>query len=225
MEKEVIVDAFIKAVDAQYFDAFLERGEVYMNPISFFSNYENESKAVGDKYEGASIAVGLKVTISVAPIGTDNEFKVFTNNAKDFLIHDHKYDGNILSLYTVSVKNNEHILSAEFLQEFKNCRFCLISAPNLFLKKLNREILKKGYKPTTKLVSYFEPDEKEIYLNPFLKRDIYSYQLESRVFFHNSFSKPELFKIGSMQKFAFEIFPDKYIYMISNDKNNIIIRR
>jgi len=216
MEKTITVDAFIKAVDKDYFDLFLNEGEICMNTQKVFKEYESKNDAIGDKYEGAIHAISKGSTISIAPLGKYDEFKILAKDVEDVLFFNNNTSGNILSLYTISDEKDIHIIPKEFLIEFNNHRFCLITAPNLFLEKLNNEIINRGFTPNTKSIYYFIPDANPRPLNPFLKRIKYAYQNESRVFFSNPKDERVILKIGSIREFAFEIFPNDYMYKISN---------
>lgn len=217
MEKEFTVEAFIKAVHKDHFDKFLNNGEIYMNPVSKFRLYEAKSEAIGDKYEGASFAICKGATIKVAPLGSTENFITVSKDAFDVLYFDDENAGNILSLYTITDEGNTHYISRKFINEFNNHRFCLITAPQLFLDKLNAEIIKIGLNPIVKMVGYYPSDTQFRKLTPFQKRDKYGYQKETRVFFNNSIEESKTFYIGSMREFAIEIDPCKHVYKLIYD--------
>lgn len=223
MEKTITVEAFIKAVDKEYFDLFLNEGEICMNTQKVFKEYESKNDAIGDKYEGAIHAISKGATISIAPLGKYDEFKILAKDVEDVLFFNDQENGNILSLYTISDEKEIHIIPRKFLNEFNNHRFCLITAPNLFLEKVNAEIINRGFTPKAKSIYYFVPDANPRPLNPFLKRIKYAYQNESRVFFNNPRNKCVILKIGSIREFAFEIFLNNYMYKISNNAGKDLI--
>ena len=213
------VEAFIKAVDSQFFDAFINEGEVCMNTLQWFRDYEFENSEIGDKYEGATFAKENDVTISMAPNGRPELFKVLTNKAKDTCIYDSRENGNILSLYTILGGADIHYIPNKFIDEFNHHRFCLITAPGLFLEKLYSEIEQHRHTADTLLVKYLTPNGA---WSPFYKREKYLYQNETRVFLKDPNACMQVFKIGSMKNFAFEIFPQKLMYKISDGKELII---
>jgi hypothetical protein len=223
MKKTITIEAFIKAVDKEYFDAFLNHGEICLNTLKTFQKLESLNDAIGDKYEGASHVIGKEATIKIAPLGKFDQFKTLSDSAEDVLFYKDGDNGNILSLYSISNDNEIHVIPEEFIKEFNNHRFCLISAPGLFLEKLNNEIIKKGFTPTTMAVSYFPTNNNLRSLNPFEKRNKYAYQKETRVYFNDPMAERQIFKIGSMRDFAFEIFPNKYMYKIDNQESKAII--
>lgn len=223
MKKLIRIKAFIKAVDKDYFDAFLNDGEICLNTLDTFQKLEAEHKAIGDRYEGASYAISKGATIEVAPLGKFDQFKTLSKNVKNVRFFKDGDNGNILSLYSISDDNEIHIIPKEFIKEFNNHRFCLIYAPYLFLERLNSEIIKKGFVPKTQKVNYFPESEKLRVLTPFDKRMKYEYQKETRVYFKDSMAKRQIFKIGSMRDFAFEILPNKNMYKINDQKSESII--
>jgi len=210
--KNVTIEAFIKAVDKPYFDAFLN-GEICMNSLKWFRQYESENKAIGDKYEDASFAIPEKASFYWSPSGDVKDLKLINDEVKDVLIHD--IHGNILSLYAVyDFVNGIHYIPKQFLSEFNHHRFCLITAPNTFISRLENEIKKKNFSPEHKLVKYFTPDSRGIKLNPFIKRDKYSYQNEARIYFQNSKDEKVIINISPLYNIACEIFPNEKKYKI-----------
>jgi len=222
----VTVRAFIKAIDKDYFDAFLNCGEICMNSLKTFRDFEMKNEAIGDKYEGANYAICEGATISIGPPGTTNQFETLSENVKDVLFFNNEIFGNILSLYTIIYDGKDiHNIPQKFLQEFNNHRFCLITAPNYFIEKLKNAILSKGFKPEARPVHYFAPTEKLIALNPFMKRENYNYQNETRVYFKNIIDERHIFKIGSIHEYAIEIFPKQHIYKLTSSRfNDLIIK-
>lgn len=220
MAKTKNVEAFIKAIDNQYFDAFMNEGEVCMNTLQWFRNHECENPEVGDKYEGAIFAAENDATVSIAPIGQPELFEVVTNKAKDACIYNSRENGNILSLYTILGDIDIHHIPIKFIDEFNKHRFCLITAPGLFLEKLYAEIGKSGHIADTLLVKYLTPNGAWC---PFYKREKYTYQNETRVFLKDPDAKTQIFKIGSIKDFAFEIFPQKLMYKISMNEGQELI--
>lgn len=220
MEEAKKIEAFIKAVDNKFFDAFINEGEICMNTFQLFRDYECENPEVGDKYEGAIFAAENDVTISTAPIGRPELFEVLSNKAKDVCIYNSRENGNILSLYTIYGDTDIHYIPNKFIDEFNNHRFCLITAPGLFLDRLYSEIKKSDYSADTLLVKYRTANGA---WNPFYKREKYSYQNETRVFLKDPDARQQIFKIGSIKDFAFEIFPQKLMYKISMNEGQELI--
>ena len=221
MAEEKIIEAFIKAVDKNFFDTFINEGEICMNTLQWFRDYEFENPEIGDKYEGAIFAAENDVTISSAPIGQPELFEVLSKKAKDVCIYNSRENGNILSLYTICGDTDIHYIPNKFIDEFNNHRFCLITAPGLFLDKLYSEIKKKYYTANTLMVKYHTPNGA---WSPYYKRVKYAYQNETRVFFKDTVAIPQIFKIGSIKDFAIEIFPQKLIYKICmNEEQKLIV--
>ncbi len=214
------IEAFIKAVDNQYFDAFINEGEICMNTLQWFRDYESKNPEVGDKYEGAIFAAEEGVTFSFAPIGKPELFKVLSNEGEDLCIFNDEENGNILSLYTIFGDTDIHYIQKKFIDEFNNHRFCLITAPGLFLEKLNSEFERSGCKTDVLLIKYLIAKGA---WSPFFKREKYTYQNETRVFLKDSNASTKVFRIGSMKNFAFEIFPQKLMYKICKDDGKELI--
>lgn len=217
------VEAFIKAVDEQFFDAFLN-GEICMNSLKWFQKHESENAAIGDKYDGASFAISDNASFYLSPSGNREDLKLITDKARDVLLYNDNKHWNILSLYAIyEVVNGIHYIPKKFISEFNHRRFCLITAPNCFISRLENEIKKQGFSPKHRLVTYYEPDKSGKFLNPFVKRNIYSYQNEARVSFQNSRNEQKIFNIGSLQYIAKEIHPENEMYVIPDSLGNDLI--
>lgn len=203
MRERKIIQAFIKAVNKDYFDAFLNEGELCMNTLKCFRHMDIKDPEIGDKYEGAILAVEGNFTLCRLSNENSESIDSIFNDGSDLCAYDENENGNILSLYAVfadSEINDPQI----FFDKFKNHRFCFIKNPRLFLDMLNAEIEKNGYKAESFFVNYTTPDGE---WSPYYKRKKYSYQNEYRVFFKNTSAEMKLFQIGSLKDFAFELLP------------------
>lgn len=222
----VMIEAFIKAVDEQYFDAFLN-GEICMNSLKWFRQYESENDAIGDSYENAFLAIPKNASLYFSPSGDVKDLKLITDKVRDVLLNNDNKHGNILSLYAVhKFVEGIHYIPNKFISDFSHHRFCLITAPNTFINRLENEIKKVNFSPVHKLVKYFTPDSSGKELNPFLKRNKYSYQNEARVFFPNLKEEQKIFNIGPLHGIAYEIFPKEKEYTIyDTDGKGFIIMK
>lgn len=53
---EIKIEAFIKAVDSQFYDNFIDKGQICLNTVKWFRDFENEDQNVGDSFEGVAMA-------------------------------------------------------------------------------------------------------------------------------------------------------------------------
>lgn len=221
--KTVTMKAFVKAVDAKYFEAFLN-GEICMNSLECFRKFESENPAIGDKYEGAYYAISKGATIHIAPCDKPTDTKWIFNDVRDVLIYKNDIHYNILSLYAIyDIVNGIHYIPKKFIDDFCHHRFCLIRDHDSFISRLENEILKQGFTPWHGLVKYFEPVNRGKYLNPLQKRNRYSYQNEARVFFENTIEERKIFNIGPIYDIANEINLEIFEYVIKDSHGNELV--
>lgn len=240
---EIKIEAFIKAVDSQFFDDFIYKGQICLNTVKWFRDLENEDPNIGDSYEGVEMACAKGITVSLADpivsyISDDDlksqldkaDWKVFGRNAQDFKVFNSLYDANIFSLYAIKSMTydgsmEEHLIPRKFVDEFSNCRFVLICSPQIFIEKIKKALKKHGLPMKYGMVKYYKFDEElKKDLTCFNKKDKYAYQNEFRLVSENDNAKRLVFNIGSLKHLCFEIFPQKHMYKITNDEVELIIR-
>jgi len=240
---EVKIEAFIKAINSQFFDDFINKGQICLNTVKWFRDHEDENQNVGDSYEGVEMACAKGITVSLADpivsyISDDDlksqidkaDWKEFGKDVHDFKVFNTLYDANIFSLY--AIKSNtydgsieEHLIPQKFVEEFLDCRFVLICSPRLFIEKLTKSLRKRGLPVKHGFVRYYEFDEKlRKDLTCFHKKDKYAYQKEFRLVSENINASRLVLNIGSLKHICFEIFPQKQMYKITNDEVELIIR-
>jgi len=243
LNSNIKIEAFIKAVDKQYFDSFINNGQVCLNTAEWFREYENNDTNIGDAYEGAKIACGKGITLyaanSIKSCTSIEELKKKIDDTKwsepisggtDFKLFDSDNDANIFSLYAItsSIYNGqveEHILPQKFVDEFSNHRFLMIVNPSLFISKMGDEIAKLGKSMRYDMVKYYKLDEElKDNLSFFDKQDRYVYQNEFRLIYEGRNATQQILNLGSLNDICFEINPTKLMYRITNDEVDLIIR-
>ncbi len=235
MESKKYIITFIKAVDKQYYNSFIDQGEICMNTLKWFRDYEKIDSNIGDCFEGAEFACGHDFTVEFAdPITdckTEEEIREKLNVANWLTIGkginlrgiDESQNANIFSLYAVISLNNEdfagYLLPKKFVDEFKNHRFVIILDPIAFMSRI-RNVISELNKPVKfGLVNYYKLDENIINnLTCFSKPEKYSYQSEFRLIMEDSNAVTRIIKIGSIKEMCMEIDSSKeYVISLFNE--------
>lgn len=222
MQTKIIT--FIKAINVDFFDNFLKEGEICMNTLKWFRDYESIDSNVGDKFEGSFLTCGNGFTIKIADVGTEN-WKLLGKgeNLSGFL---NENDANLFCLFTIFSHNihphsGEFIIPKKFIDEFSNHRFVIFTEPNEFIKRINQAILNFGKRMKKGVVKYYKLDDNlKSNLTNFHKPDHLSYQQEYRILFEDQNAKMQILKLGSMEDICMEINLNlKYkIEMCEDDK-------
>lgn len=232
---------FIKAVDKHFFSSFINDGQVCMNTIKWFRNYEKQDSNIGDKFEGVEMACGKGFTLKVAkPIksySSEKELKSKMESANwkelgkgvDLRFFHDDNNANIFSLYVINSnilddQSGNYLVPQKFIDEFSNHRFVIFLQPDEFISRMNNAISKLGKSIKIGIVHYYKLDEKLIRnLSYFHKPDIYSYQNEFRILFKNENAVQQIFNIGSLNDICLEIdINRKYkIELIDNNQFSI----
>lgn len=233
--------AFIKAVDKEFFDSFINKGHICMNTAKWFRDYEKKDNNIGDAGEGAITACGSDFTISVTDtiegFTSEKDLKDKMDKAdwskkfsgKNLRMFDAK-NANILSLYAITFcesgkKINGNIVPKKFIDEFSNHRFILIINPKEFISRIKNAIDNKGKLMQFNMIEYY-PFNKVLKNNLtfFHKQDIYNYQKEFRLIFENNELKREILDIGSLSDICTEIDLFKQPCIMNIDGVRIIIK-
>lgn len=221
-KQESQIYAFIKAVDNQYFDNFINEGEICMNTAKWFRQFEKKDDNIGDSGEGAIVTCGTDFTIEFAdPIlscTSENDLNEQLKNRNwsdpfkgiSLKMFDDR-DANIFSLYAITHNPDEgnrctHNIPEKFLREFSNHKFVLILNPRAFINKIGDKLGEMGKKPFGSMVKYYPLESlMRQNLSFFDKQDKYSYQNEYRIVFEENNPSMQIFKIGSIKDMSLEI--------------------
>lgn len=222
MESKIKIFTFIKAIDKCFFNNFIEFGEICLNTVKWFREYENIDSNIGDSFEGVNLACGHDFTINfgdpITEYNSDEELKEKLNNIEwkyvgkgiNLIGIDESINANIFSLYTVFGKNKEKyegsLVPQKFLEEFTNHRFVILLQPMVFLSKIEN-FLKENNRPTKRgLVKYYKLNREIVEnLSLFNKPDRYSYQKEYRIVAENSYAEQRIVRIGNLNEICMEI--------------------
>ncbi|MFD3002635.1 hypothetical protein ACFS7Z_19850 [Pontibacter toksunensis] len=229
MEKEFAIYAFIKAVKKQYFDSFINDGQICMNTAKWFREYEETDDNVGDAGEGAIASWGSGFTVSVGdPIEEytleeriketrDESNRVDFGPSSNFMLFNGE-DANILSLYAITtlnsnVKEHKHFVPEKFIDEFSDHRFVLIFNPCEFVDRIRKRLNILNKSLEEKMVKYYPVDDKmRGNLDFFCKQKRYSYQNEYRLKFNDENPKMQIIDVGALNDVCFEIDLNNHIY-------------
>jgi len=240
MEKETGIIAFIKAIDKQFFDRFINNGQICMNTAKWFRDYEEKDENIGDSGEGAVLSCGNGFTISISdPIEnytSKEERKEKPQWSKPFsgekLRMFDEQNANILSLYAITLSesnDNEYqhlIIPKKFIDEFSNHRFVLIIEPKIFFTRIIKALINVGKSMKSCMVTYYPLDSvMRNNLTFFDKQDRYSYQNEYRLVLYDESPKQRIINIGSLNDICLEIDLNKHYYSGKHGNANFIIIR
>ena len=198
METNVIF--LLKFGDKENIEKLFEKGEIYMNTISLFRNFDK--KEVGDIYEGVFRIKNYKnskITLKLPK-------KDLLLNSKELQLRFNYKDhvGNIYSTYAIHDKllrrKQVHKLDKKMLVFGKYC--LLINDVNRFLELILDYFKKNNINYNHNLVSYFDYSKKDLELNLYCKSKKYSYQKEHRIIAYTQLDEPLKFEIGNMSEFA-----------------------
>jgi len=232
---------FIKAIDNLFFNSFINDGQVCMNTIKWFRNYESQNANIGDKFEGVEMACGKGFTIKVAdPIesfSSEADLKNKMNSANwtelgsgiNFRFYHDDNNANIFSLSVISsdVANDNsgnYLVSKKYMDEFSDHKFVIFLQPDEFISKMNQAISRLGKSMKLGIVQYYSLDERfQRNLSYFHKPDTYSYQNEFRIVFEDPNAVQQIFSLGSLKDLCLEIdIKKKYkIELIDNNQFSI----
>lgn len=211
-EKRIV--AFIKAVHQDYFDSFLNKGEICMNTAEWFRNIENNDSNTGDKFEctlqfdGKELSKVLVADVGVSIYDKEKWTEIFKNDVlENFTL---SQNANIFSLYAIeSCTNNidfiEHTVSEMFINEFNTHRFVFISNTMEFRNRMNLAITEFGREMKEGKVRYSEDSWRYAHCLNFLKREKYFYQNEYRIIFTDEKAQQKIFQLGNIASFCQEI--------------------
>lgn len=232
---------FIKAIDKHFFGSFINDGQVCLNTIKWFRNYENQDANIGDKFEGVEMACGKGFTIKVAnPIksySSELDLKNKMESANwtelgsgiDLRFYHDDNNANIFSLSAIysDIVNDQfgnYLVSSKYMDEFSSHRFVIFLQPDEFISKMNEAISKLGKSMKLGIVHYYGLDEKfHQNLSYFHKPETYSYQNEFRIVYEDTNAVQQIFTLGSLKDLCLEIdIKKKYkIEIINNNQFSI----
>lgn len=240
MESDDIV-TFIKAINKQFFSRFINDGQVCMNTLKWFRDYEKLDSNIGDKFEGAEMVCGKGFTLRIAnpiksyslekELNSKMESANWTEIGKgdDFRYFHDDDNANLFSLYAIKsdaldCQSGNYLVPQKFIDEFSNHRFVIFLQPDAFISRMNNAISKLGKSMKCDIVHYYKLDENLVKdLSYFHKPDIYSYQNEFRLIFKDEKAVQQIFSIGSLNESCIEIDINiKYsLELIDNDHFSI----
>lgn len=200
--------SFLKFGRQEHMLEFLQNGIIYMNPLSYFKNIEDNNLR-GDNYEGVH-------QIWNPPAG---KFKIPALNHEGNYLSMHlkeSYEntlGNILSLYCISSYGFEtpkdfHI--DERIKDFGSHCVLIKDIPE-FLSRIESQLNLSGLKYNKNFVEYYDKNDINGHITVFQKPSEFEYQKEFRFYIERNDILPLILKIGDLRDIA-EIFSAKDIF-------------
>lgn len=214
---------FLKIVDKfEYAEELLKEGKIFMNPISSYSNINENAK--NDFSEGCAVIIGEKVNLIIEhpqDLHIEKNGKEIIN--KELNKNNAKYRGLYIPelknspVYCIYTIKNQNITSKlnktgfklnkinKNILEFGNYGVLILDTKE-FMRRVIKKINELNLKYYSSFVDYIDYSEIE-YLykkSVFEKPKNYSYQNEFRIFIPkiNNKKEPLIFEIGSIEDIA-----------------------
>lgn len=194
-----------------------DNGTIYLNPIEYFRNAE-DNKVRGDNYEGVtSVVNSLPGVFRITNVDKDFQYKkIHVKESYKTII------GNIYSLYAISSLGCTN--PKEFKIDNRNKRFgthgLIIKDVKYFIESIEKKLIERKFEYYHGFVKYYEKNsicKKNITL--FEKPNEFDYQKEFRFLVYNDLIEPIKFQIGSLHGIA-EIYNMNEIIQIKLKSKN-----
>ncbi len=205
----------LKFGQKEHINNLLKKGEIYMNTIQWFKNYEKDG--IGDIYEG---------TIEVENIKNGKlTFKIPNNpitlNSTNFQLRKHHkgHIGNIFSTYAISTlllkRKSIHRIDKRMKKFGTHC--LIIKDLKQFLDSITDKLTEMGIENSHNIVKYKNLKKNNHKISLFDKTHLLSYQKEHRIIAWTEKNSVLKFDIGSIEHYA-EMHPiDKIIESLTVD--------
>lgn len=198
-----IISLFLKFGEERHMCDLFYNGTIYMNPIQYFRNLE-DNHLRGDTYEGISRIKNYPPgKFTIPSLG-------FTGNYLAFQVRESYQTvlGNIFSLYCVSShgwKDPSKIKISDLNKRFGS--HCVIIKNNVkFLSLIENKLKEIGADFHHGFVKYYDKDKIDRKLNLFEKPLEFEYQKEFRFYVDTRSDEPFIINIGSLEDIA-ELHP------------------
>lgn len=189
----------IKVGERQFMERLFQEGEIYMQTLEHYRNIELKDKGLsdgrGDEYEGID-AINQVNQVSLGDKSYDVKFQLRINFPRGC-------KGIVYSMFGVFDKSwmNGTFVLPESMKKMGDC-MVVVTDPMVFLDRCASAINKAGGQLQFHSVSYYNEEEGDYFLNPWLKRKQFSTQSEYRLFVPCMNKKPLILHIGSLADIA-----------------------
>lgn len=230
--------AFVRFFKEELHRDMFMRGDLYMNRLKFFKQYEEENESnVGDRHEAVSHWLQPdEVTISMGDPQTGKLIKLEGISSPvpvQYLTFDNYY---VYCLFAIYFDDEECFESLEDmrLKILPDARakdlgdYCSIIEAEPFIRRLDAVLLgasKTGFNLGRGLVEYFDPENFSGSFNGqdaiLRKKSNFSHQREYRIFMHDMTigSEPRVLKIGDLSDITFSCHKSELAKVIVLDEN------
>ncbi len=192
------ISEFIKVGQKEHIDALLKKGEVYLNPITFFRDKEL-GKGIFDNCEGAAeIDRNSRIFIPIMNEHGKHQMHELIGVKEIFKHYSDTNQGNIFCMWTLQ-EGEPKIIDPRFVKHGDT--ILQIYNPREFIERIGKECKNLDYDVYFGVVEYFDEDYSDM-ITPFMKRREFAYQKESRIFIHNQLHQPIKLCIGSIEDIA-----------------------
>ena len=165
--------------EKSHMEDFVQKGHVYINPSSFFSDCEKGANGRMDHFELAdhySHGKGAVVTIAGRSFNVASPFVLRTGDSQ----YTHLFCAYLLSDESIERSaKNDTVYSTDLWDEFGDYLVFIHDAKK-FCEMLAEALKERGLYFKMKAVEYFDEDSYEGPAGPFMKRSVYRHQEEYR---------------------------------------------
>lgn len=198
MSIEVIF--LLKFGKEEHIKNLLKKGEIYMNTIQWFRNYEKDG--IGDIYEGATEVKNIKnakLTLKIP-----NNPITFKKSNVQLRMHHKGHIGNIFSTYAIStlLLRRKQIHRIDKRMEVFGTHCLIIRDVHQFLDSVSNRLTEMGLKYSHNIVRYKNLKKNNHKLTLFEKTHLLSYQKEHRIIAWTEKESILKFEIGSIEHYA-----------------------
>lgn len=200
----------IKYSKPEHSQLFIDRGEMYLQPLSFYRK-EDHNDEVGDLNEGAHKIESFSNAIlnrvlengEIEPVGTMNHgiHREFSHEYASLSVYCIYY----LIIPTSDYTNELDVINEKLLKKFGGSATVICNLDKFF-ERLDIYLEDKSYSYKRQTVEYIDVMNYSTQLTPFQKDKKYEHQNELRLVVKNEVEdEPLLLKIGDLSDIAFII--------------------
>ena len=189
------IKGFVKFGQKEHLEALLNDGVIYMNNIDYFRKYEESQPEHmrGDRYECFDFISQHNTIIFLGETDlTIEDIAVFEDRES--------YRGYLWSMYAIF---SDHSCFDSRMFDFGEYAVIIQDAKE-FITRVQNYCKEKQLEPKCSHVKYYEEKTEQGRLNPFMKREKYSYQKEARIYIQSANPQEKLIlNIGCLRDIAF----------------------
>lgn len=206
------VSLLIKFGKKEHLEPLLKEGLIYMRNIDYFRQYEAQQPKHlrGDRYEGYESISQNQTLFFPDTRSLIENITIWGTN--------HTFKGYIYCLYALFPSQSLNTIDNR-MADFGEYAL-IIQNPNEFINRIKKYGEENNLFPNWDKVRYYDESKKNGLLTPFMKRSLYSYQSEARIYIHSKTPKEYFtFKLGSLEDIAYIVESSTLFNPLKDDAN------